>query len=167
MGPNATAIEGDRGQTASMRVHDENGTPIILGPGAVPRSAPTAPQISWADETTLNMTSYDHEQARDLTAAHQRKRKGQVLQVKNVTMRKTFPAKTAVRTAFNVETFARPAAKTVLVLLEHVGVEHDNTLDALWAFVRAEGGIDGPVRFWWTPFRLPGATPLWAGCLIR
>jgi hypothetical protein len=98
------------------------------------------------------MTSYSLEQARKLIAAHQGKRPDQTLQVRDVKVQKTFPATTTFNFSLNAETFARAAAKTVLVILGQLGLESE-ALAPGWRFVGgADVGMD--VKAHWST--LPG-----------
>jgi hypothetical protein len=158
------AVEGDRGQMASVRTADAQGRAIILRPGALPESAPAPPRVDHVDASTLNMTSFTHEQALQLTAAHQRKRPDQVLQVRDVKVQKTFPGPTTFNVSLDVETFARTSLKTMLVLLGRLGHESEEALAQAWRYV---GGADvgSDVRAHWSSLPAPwsddslGTTP--------
>ena len=148
------AIEGDRGQSASVRAVDPSGREVILNPGALAESARARPRVVQIDSDTMNMTSFSREQAREITEAYQRKRPGQTLVVKDVKVTKTFPGPTKFDVSLNIETFARAAVKSVLVLLGHLGLEDGDALANAWRFVRGDTTGDVGVRAHWSP--LPG-----------
>ena len=70
------AIEGDRGQTASIRGRTDDGREVILGPGLQPRSAARAPENVALDENGFSGTFHSLEAARQYNESLQRKNFG-------------------------------------------------------------------------------------------
>ena len=144
------AIEGDRGQTASIRTVDGDGRHHFSRPGLLPESAETRPTVVKVDENTFNLTAYSEKQARQLVEAYQRKRPGETLIVKEVKVQKIFPTKTTVPMNLRGDDFFRPAVKTVLVLLAHLGLESHDALVNAWRYVNGERAEDCDLKVFWS-----------------
>lgn len=149
------AIEGDRGQTASIRTVDGDGRHHFLRPGLLPESAETRPTVVKVDDNTLTFTTHSEKQARQIVEAYQRKRPDETLIVQEVKVQKIFPTKTNVPVNFRGEDFFRPAVKTVLVLLAHMGLESHDALVNAWRYVNGERAEDCDLRVFWSSEAAP------------
>jgi hypothetical protein len=149
------AIEGDRGQLASLRAVDEQGRMVILQPGLLSESAEAAPGVEWIDENTLNINAHTEKQAREMTKAFQRKRSGEDLIVKETNVRKIFPGKMNISMNLNGETFFRPVVRTALVLLAYEGLESVVTLDKAWRYVGGQSAQDCGVKIFFSSKAAP------------
>ncbi len=139
------AIEGDRGQTASVRAMSEDGVPILLRPGARPKLLPAKPNLEVAGDL-MKIASNSEDQAIQVTAAHQRKRREQTLTVRDVKVTKWFPGKSKFDLNLDVGKFSRPAVKTALTLLTDLGHESADAFAAAWRFVGGAPASDCGVR---------------------
>ena len=152
------AIEGDRGQTASVRAVTEQGIPILLRPGGLPEAVPAKPGVDEAGDI-MRLVSNSEEQAREVTEARQRKRRDRRLEVRDVKVTKWFPGRSKVDVSLNVETFSRPALKTVLTLLANRGLEDADAFVEAWRYVNGAPASDCGVQSFFSATPAPWDDP--------
>jgi len=148
------AVEGDRGQTASIPATDKSGRKLMLRPGGLAEGVETRPNIVNLDEDTSNWTANSFRQARQIVEAGQRKRPGDVLNVVQARVLKTFAEPATVPFSFGGDAFFRAAVKTVLVFLAYMGLEgDDDALVGAWRYVdgAAAGDCDVSAHLSATP----------------
>jgi hypothetical protein len=130
-------VEGDRGQSVSLRAADVTGREVFLDPGMQLRAAPNPPVILREDEDGYEARFDSVEQARAFAESVQRKNPGRKVEVTSVTETIVFPRKINLPLQIGGPAVVRSAVKSTLSLLAARGVAGSpEVLARAWSYVR-------------------------------
>jgi hypothetical protein len=129
-------IEGDRGQSVSIRAADVTGRDVFLDPGMQLRAAPNPPAILREDEQGYEARFDSLEQARAFAESVQRKNPARKVEVTSVTESIVFPGPINLALEIGGPAVLRSAVKSTLSLLAARGVAGPpEVLARAWSYV--------------------------------
>ena len=129
-------IEGDRGQSVSLRARDVSGRAVFLDPGMQLRGAPDQPVILREDEDQIEARFDSLEQAQAFVESLQRKHPGRKVEVTRVAESVVFPGQVNLPFSFGGDAMMRSAVKSTLSLMAARGVAGPpEVLARAWSYV--------------------------------
>jgi hypothetical protein len=134
----ALGVQGDRGQTASVRATSERGVELILDSGAVPRGVDGKPRILAENEDGSKEIRFSSRRAvRQYVAAHVRRNPGAEPFIRRAERVRVYPGPTRLNISFGSDASYRSAVKSALSLT--IGRSAPVSRDALanaWRYVK-------------------------------